>query len=107
MERIEPRQAFRWAIVPVVLWLVYIGIGWTVAPAWCDSPGLFHGVSAAFVIVAAGALFLGWSTLRRVPSQGSDREAAPGFTVDLGVKLGGLFLAGTILAWIIAGVWCG
>lgn len=107
MARIEPRQAFVSAIVPVIVWALYIGVGWAVAPAWCGTPALFHGVSAVFVVIAAAALYLGWSTVREVPSERSDQAAAGGFTVGVGVKLGSLFLAGTILAWILASVWCG
>lgn len=107
MDRAETYRTFGWAIVPVVAWAIYIGLGWIVAPRWCESPGLFHGVSAAFVVLAAVALFLGWSKLREVPSEGDDRDAAPGFTVNVGVLLGALFLVGTVLAWILAASWCG
>ena len=105
--RVEPRQAFWAATVPVVVWALYIGVGWAVAPAWCESPGLFHGVSAALVAIAAGALFVGWSAARNAADAASDRVTARGFTVGVGVKLGALFLGGTMLAWILAAVWCG
>ena len=107
MTRAAPRYGFRWAMVPVALWAMYIGVGWAVAPAWCESPILFHGASAVVVAVAAGSLSLGRAALRRIADDSNDRQSASGFTVYLGVILGVLFLAGTVLAWVVAGVWCG
>lgn len=91
------------ASVPLALWLLYVGVGWNVAPRLCASPGWLNGVSATVLLSSALAVVAAARLLDKA-------DEAPQETTALGHQLaaglGALFTCGVALAWVLAALWC-
>lgn len=86
----------------VLLWFLYIAVGWAVAPETCQAAS-FHIASGVLVVGAITVLVLMGTSVR---SRTDEPQSVSRFIQLLWLRLAALFIAGMTLAWVLAAVWC-